>query len=70
MKTTSKELYSVILPLVESFKDDDIETLNLLVDKLMDHFGYNEFPIRGFNKMKQLGYLFQKLESTVDKETK
>lgn len=69
MNTPSKNLFNELLPLVESFKEDDTETLNHLVDKLLSHFGYTEFPIRGFNKMKQLGYLFQQLESTVNKET-
>lgn len=68
--STSKDLFNELLPLVESFKDDDTETLNHLVDVLMEHFGYSEFPIRGFNKMKQLGYLFQQLESAAHKELK
>jgi len=65
MNTSSKDLFKSLLPIVESFKEDDTETLNRLVDVLMVHFGYTEFPIRGFNKMKQLGYLFQQLETAV-----
>lgn len=70
MYTSSKNLFNELLPIVESFKEDDTETLNKLVDILMEHFGYAEFPIRGFSKMMQLGYLFQELESTIKKETK
>jgi hypothetical protein len=70
MNSPSKNLFIAILPIVESFKDDDTETLNRLVNVLMCHFGYTEFPIRGFNKMKQLGYLFQQLETTVKEESK
>lgn len=68
MNVSTKELFNTLLPLVESFKEEDTETLNHLVDVLMRHFGYVEFPIRGFNKMKQLGYLFQKLESELNRK--
>jgi hypothetical protein len=62
---SSKDLLNDLLPKVESLNDEDTKTLNYLVSVLMKHFGYIEFPIRGFNKMKQLGYLFQQLESEV-----
>ena len=70
MYTSSKNLFNELLPIVESFKENDTETLNKIIDILMQHFGYTEFPIRGFSKMMQLGYLFQQLESTMKKESK
>lgn len=68
--SSSKELYNRLLPLIESFKEDDTETINNLVDMLKKHFGYDEFSFSRWNNMKQLGYLFQQLESLVNKETK
>jgi hypothetical protein len=57
---------------VESFIDsqsDDEEKLNQMVLKLRDHLGYKDCAFYAFrnNKMKELGYLSQELETKIEK---
>jgi hypothetical protein len=66
----SKQLLEEIAQLIDITDENGIvdhNNVDYLHDLLMKHFGYTEFPIKRWNKIKELGYLVQQLHSEANK---